>query len=140
MFPDLEEFYIVNKPAVSWQTAVGYSKEKIICAYIPNGTGANMKIIYDPLMQKVTDRYGHELKFIPKPSQRIFSLFKDQVARSEPPSWFREEQKFISLKSEPDIKFDESRSVWFHHKTGKICAGFSPPLIDNVTYDVITSS
>ncbi len=54
--------------------------------------------------------------------------------------WFRDEKKIISLKSEPDIKYDESRSVWFHQKTGKIFGGFAPPLIDNVTYDVIASS
>ncbi len=58
------------------------------------------------------------------------------MARSEPPLWFSDEQSIISLKADPKVQFDEEHLSWFHSRTGKICAFFSPPLIDQVTHEL----
>ncbi len=97
-----------------------------------------MKVLYDPLTKTVTDRQGHELRFIPPPGEQIVELFKNQVARTDPPVWYRDERRVITLKADPEVNFDEERLVWFNCKTGKIFAGFSPPLTDQVTYDIVT--
>ena len=64
-------FYNTSKPPVTWQTGFGDNRERVICAFVSNGAGTNMKIHYDPLAKKVTDRYGYELKFIPHPGEQI---------------------------------------------------------------------
>jgi len=135
MYPDLELFYSTNKPEINWQITAGEYKERTIVAYVPNGQGAKMKVYYDPLLQKVTDRNGIDLKFIPKPSKTIINLFKEQVSRSPLPLCFRDENKVIGLQSHPEIKFDEVRQCWYHQETSRIISGLPPPPVDNIVYE-----
>lgn len=137
MYPDLEQFYMENKPNIEWNVTSGQYRERVICAYVPNGQGATMKIFFDPLLSRVTDRYGVDLRFITKPHPSFMEAYKEQVARTPVPECFRDERRLISLKSHPEIKFDESRHCWFHNGSGKIIAGLPPPLVDDILYEPI---
>jgi len=138
LYPDVEDFYVQNKPEVSWRTVPGEDNEKTLSAYIPNGQGAMMRVFFDILSNQVVDRFGYEMRFIPKPSRQMIALYKDQVARMPVPKWHWDEQRLITMESNPLIKFDQTRKVWYNQVSNRPIPGFPPPLFDEVTYDALT--
>jgi len=134
-YPDLEVFYKTEKPPTKWLIIDSPDHEKVIVAYIPDGNNSKFKALYDPALDKVTDRNGIELKFVVKPDRGFIELFKEQVFRSSPPSWFRDSDRKICLRSNNYIHYDEARKIWFHSMTGKIFSGFNHPVIDDILYE-----
>jgi hypothetical protein len=136
VYPGLEEFYEKENPIIKWIITESKEKEKIIVAYVPNHQGQKMKVFYDHLEDKVTDRNGVELRFIKKPDPNFVKLFRNQVARSDPPAWFRDYDKVIKLHANPDIHFNETLKIWKNTDTGRILGGMPHPKIDDVVYEM----
>jgi hypothetical protein len=136
VYPGLEEFYEKENPIIKWIITESKEKEKIIVAYVPNHQGQKMKVFYDHLEDKVTDRNGVELRFIKKPDPNFVKLFRNQVARSDPPAWFRDHDKVIKLHANSDIHFNETLKIWKNTETGRILGGMPHPRIDDVVYEI----
>jgi hypothetical protein len=65
----------------------------------------------------------------------MIKVFKDQVSRMQIPQWHWDESRIITLESNPLIKFDPARKVWYNQMSEKVLEGLPCPILDNVVYD-----
>ena len=122
-YPDLQEIYSTTSPVHSWKITKGKLGQFVMESHIPTGSGARIRLTYDPFEGKVLDRYGCHLSYVKVPDEAMIRAFEDLISKSGAPPSFRDALGIIRLMVHPKIVYNIDTDRWVDTETNSVIHG-----------------